>query len=119
MRQGIVEPLLIHPLVVTVQFAPVAAEVAGEELIDLLQLELVAARLSRPAPDGEWRFIAGADVTPVRLVSRAPAADPRDGSFLAWFEAEDSATLTAGTPGRVTTNSTMRSTSAIGAKIVK
>ena len=63
----------------------------------------IEARLSRPAPDGEWRFVVGAEVTPVRLVSRAPAADPRDGSFLAWFEAEDSATLTAGTPGRVTT----------------
>lgn len=63
----------------------------------------VEARLSRPAPDGEWRFEAAGETTVVRLVSRAPAADPRDGSFLAWFEAADGAPLTAGTPGRVTT----------------
>lgn len=62
----------------------------------------VEARLQRPVPDAAWRFIDGAGgATALRLVSRAPTADLRDGAYVAWFEPDGDAALTAGALGRV------------------
>jgi hypothetical protein len=41
----------------------------------------------------------------VKLVSRAPTADPRDGTFVAWFEPVGAEVPLAGTLGRVTLES--------------
>lgn len=64
----------------------------------------IEARFARPPPDGTFAFIAGHTTIPLRLVSRAPTADARDGSSLVWFEPiENTEKLpTAGTLGRVT-----------------
>jgi multidrug efflux pump subunit AcrA (membrane-fusion protein) len=62
----------------------------------------IEARFSRPlsvAPEGSYAFVGVDGTTPVRLVSRSPAADSRDGTFLAWFEADGP--LVAASLGRV------------------
>ncbi len=59
----------------------------------------IEARFSRPPPDGVAEFVEGAKTTRVTLVSRSLAADPKDGSFMAWFETTD--VHLAGTLGRV------------------
>ncbi len=62
----------------------------------------VEARVQRPVPDGAWSFVDGAGhATSLRLLSRAPTADARDGAYLAWFESEDASALVAGALGRV------------------
>lgn len=61
----------------------------------------VEARLGRVAPDGAWALVTATGQVPLRLVGRAPAADPRDGTFLAWFEPEGAAAPPPGTLGRV------------------
>jgi biotin carboxyl carrier protein len=61
----------------------------------------VEARLPRAATPGDWRLVTPAGEARVKLVGAAPAADPRDGVFLAWFEPEGDAALTAGLQGRV------------------
>jgi hypothetical protein len=61
----------------------------------------VEAHFARTPPDGEWTLVTPSGRTPVTLVSRAPAADERDGTFAAWFEPEDGGVLAAGTLGRV------------------
>ena len=60
----------------------------------------VEARFTRPPPDGDYTFSVGSRAVPVRLVSRSPLADPRDGTTVAWLEALDGG-LTAGALGRV------------------
>ncbi len=62
----------------------------------------VEARFSRPLAEGAGAgyVFAGVGVTAaLRLVSRSPAADPRDGTYLVWFEAEEP--LVAASLGRV------------------
>lgn len=61
----------------------------------------IEARFPRPPPEGGWTLVTGSGRQPVSLISRAPTADPRDGTFVAWFEASGSAPV-AGTLGRVT-----------------
>ncbi|MBK7858258.1 MAG: efflux RND transporter periplasmic adaptor subunit [Archangiaceae bacterium] len=46
----------------------------------------VEARFTVPAPEGAAELVAGGESTPLTAIARAPAADPRDGTFLAWFE---------------------------------
>ncbi len=61
----------------------------------------VEARLTTPAASGSWVFIdSSGQRHAVALVARAPGADARDGTFLAWFEPAGDALL-AGTLGRV------------------
>jgi len=61
------------------------------------------ARLAHALPEGaSFEFSApGVDALPVRLVSRAPAVDPQDGTTAAWFEPEQPLTLPAGLQGTV------------------
>lgn len=59
----------------------------------------IEARFPRSVPEGEWQFIDGTgERSKLTLKSRAPTADSRDGTFVAWFE--PSAELTAGALGR-------------------
>lgn len=60
----------------------------------------VEARFPRPPPAGAWHFVdAAGRRSALRLVSRSPTADARDGSFVAWLEPAEP--LVAGTLGRV------------------
>lgn len=59
----------------------------------------VEARFTHAVPDGEYEFVGHGGSTALALVSRAPGADPRDGTFLAWFEPKRE--LAAGSLGRV------------------
>lgn len=62
----------------------------------------IEARFSRPlatTASGSYAFVGVDGTVPLRLVSRSPAAETRDGTFLAWFEAEEP--LLAASLGRV------------------
>ncbi len=59
----------------------------------------VEARFTHAVPDGKYDFVGAEGSTALALLSRAPGADPRDGTFLAWFEPERA--LQAGSLGRV------------------
>ena len=59
----------------------------------------VEARFTHAVPEGRYDFIGASGPMALTLVSRSPAADVRDGTFLAWFEPEKE--LPAGTLGRV------------------
>jgi phage baseplate assembly protein gpV len=60
----------------------------------------VEARFAQGVPDGQFDFVGASGKVALTLVSKAPVADPRDGTFLAWFE--PGAELSAGALGRVT-----------------
>jgi multidrug efflux pump subunit AcrA (membrane-fusion protein) len=62
----------------------------------------IEARFPRPPPDGAWTFGWSGQRAAVRLMGRAPVADPRDGTFLAWFEGGAGFLAPGGTLGRVT-----------------
>ncbi|MFZ5446642.1 MAG: efflux RND transporter periplasmic adaptor subunit [Myxococcota bacterium] len=59
----------------------------------------VEARFAQVVPDGQYDFVGTTGRVPLTLVSRAPIADARDGTYLAWFE--PGGELPAGTLGRV------------------
>lgn len=59
------------------------------------------ARFAKPAPEGQFEYVGAGVRVPLRMLSRAPMADPKDGSFLAWFEPTSDVALAAGTLGRV------------------
>lgn len=59
----------------------------------------IEARFPRPVPEGEWHFVDGAGArSSLALEARAPAADVRDGTFVAWFT--PGTALVAGALGR-------------------
>jgi hypothetical protein len=59
----------------------------------------VEARFPRPVLDGQWAFVGGTGTRSALLLkSRAPTADPHDGTYVAWFE--PSSPLVAGALGR-------------------
>ncbi len=59
----------------------------------------VEARFTHAVVDGTYDFVGHDGATALKLVSRAPSADARDGTFLAWFEPAKE--LAAGSLGRV------------------
>ena len=59
----------------------------------------VEARFARPVDDQGYDFVSTSGRTPLRLLARAPTADPLDGTFLAWFEPD--AALIAGLLGHL------------------
>ncbi|MBN1210543.1 MAG: efflux RND transporter periplasmic adaptor subunit [Myxococcaceae bacterium] len=63
----------------------------------------IEARLAQAFPEGAtFEFSApGVEGLPVRLLSRAPAVDPRDGTTAAWFEPEPPRVLPTGLQGTV------------------
>jgi hypothetical protein len=70
----------------------------------------VEARFARPVEDGDWELKVGEHRWPLTRRSVAPGADPKDGTFVAWFDGVD--LPRADTLGRVTRSS---SASAAGA----
>jgi biotin carboxyl carrier protein len=78
-------------------------EPASEPLVRLASpgAVRVEARFSKPPPDGTWSFVINGAQAPVRLATRAPAADVRDGTFVAWFDFETEVAVSAGLLGRV------------------
>jgi multidrug efflux pump subunit AcrA (membrane-fusion protein) len=59
----------------------------------------VEARFATQVGEGTWVFVGAQGTTALTLLSRAPVADARDGTFLAWFEPAQP--LAAGSLGRV------------------
>jgi membrane fusion protein, heavy metal efflux system len=59
----------------------------------------VEARSPRPWAPGDWALVTAGARHPLTLVSSAPSADQRDGTFVAWFDGVD--LPAAGTLGRV------------------
>jgi membrane fusion protein, heavy metal efflux system len=59
----------------------------------------VEARFTQSVADGHYDFIGAQGTVSLTLLSRAPVADARDGTFLAWFEPAQE--LPAGSLGRV------------------
>ncbi len=59
------------------------------------------ARFSRPPPLALYSFEGARVRVRLKVLARAPMADPKDGSFLAWFEPAEEVPLAAGSLGRV------------------
>ncbi len=63
----------------------------------------IEARFQKAPGDGPWAFAYGERRTPLRRLSTAPSADPRDGAFVAWFEPKEGSPVQSGVVGRVVT----------------
>ncbi len=61
----------------------------------------IEARFNQPPAPGSFEFEANDARVPLRLLNSSPAADPKDGTFLVWFEPIGVVPLSAGRLGRV------------------